>query len=170
MVHRYGMVPKCSIPIAKTEWTTEWNLQVSVLVLFLYINKNPALFLKKILGPDTDRYMRQIVNASTVPHRNVRPSDQFSRLASSFAGTVSRIVCLLPPQLRRNRGGKHQASSLVRPTARTSTRFPERHVLQIVRLLPPIWKLIRAKQVATLCLSDAAPSVLFPDKHKALRP
>jgi hypothetical protein len=29
MVHRYGPVPECSIPIAKTEWAPEWNLQVS---------------------------------------------------------------------------------------------------------------------------------------------
>jgi hypothetical protein len=28
MVHRYGPVLKYSIPIAKTEWTPEWNLQV----------------------------------------------------------------------------------------------------------------------------------------------
>jgi hypothetical protein len=27
MVHRYGPVPECSIPIAKTEWAPEWNLQ-----------------------------------------------------------------------------------------------------------------------------------------------
>jgi hypothetical protein len=30
MVHRYGPVPECSIPIAKTEWAPEWNLQVSL--------------------------------------------------------------------------------------------------------------------------------------------
>jgi hypothetical protein len=28
MVHRYGSVPECFIPIAKTEWAPEWNLQV----------------------------------------------------------------------------------------------------------------------------------------------